>query len=62
MSFPDDFPEKPKDLIQKLVVLDPMMRLGLSDQSQNYNAIRQHEFFESLDWNKLYEQIPPGSN
>jgi 3-phosphoinositide dependent protein kinase-1 len=59
LSFPDDFPEKPKDLIEKLVVLDPTMRLGLSGESRNYNDIKQHEFFESIDWNKLYEQTPP---
>lgn len=55
-TFPDDFPLKAQDLIQKLVVTEPEARLGALD----YKELKSHEFFETVDWStSLAEQTPP---
>ncbi|KAG0163714.1 3-phosphoinositide dependent protein kinase-1 [Apophysomyces sp. BC1034] len=58
-SFPEDFPEVAKDLVEKLLVLDPAQRLG-SDRSGGIEAIKNHPFFQDIDWDTLFEsQAPP---
>ena len=44
------------DLISKFLNRDPSKRLGMKHQE-----IRDHPFFKSIDWNKLYEKklTPP---
>lgn len=58
-----------KDLIEKLVVKNPIERLGF----KNFNKLKQHKFFNGMNWNALQEKqlisplddfhaIPPDSN
>lgn len=52
-SFPEGFPVLAKDLVQKLLVLDPGQRLPM-------DAIKRHRFFEGIEWGKgLWKQQPP---
>ena len=47
--YPANINKDCKDLIQKLVVSTPALRLGY----KNYNYLKQHKFFEGVDWNEL---------
>ena len=56
-TIPDDFPEYAKDLIEKLVVTEPNERLGANENG--YVQLKQHSYFESIEWLDLNKQIPP---
>ncbi|XP_050525707.1 3-phosphoinositide-dependent protein kinase 1 isoform X2 [Daktulosphaira vitifoliae] len=56
--YPDGFSADAKDLVQKLLVLDPNERLGAKD-AKRYTSIRSHPFYEGLDFDKLHEMDPP---
>ncbi|XP_050352071.1 3-phosphoinositide-dependent protein kinase 1 isoform X1 [Nymphalis io] len=58
-EFPEGFPAEAKDLVEKLLVLDHTKRLGASDIGDTYESIRQHPFFEGIDWENIWEQTPP---
>ena len=52
-NFPDGFPSAAKDLVQKLLVLDPADRLPIA-------GIQKHPFFDGIQWGKgLWKQKPP---
>lgn len=51
-TFPEDFDKAAKDLIEKLLVINPNERLGAAD-IRPYNSIREHEYFRGIDWNDL---------
>ena len=52
-SFPDGFPAVARDLVQKLLVLDPAKRLPIA-------GIKSHRFFDGIEWGKgLWKQKPP---
>ena len=52
-SFPEGFPNSARDLVEKLLVLDPADRLPIS-------GIKRHRFFEGMQWGKaLWKQKPP---
>ena len=52
-SFPDGFPPAARDLVEKLLVLDPAERLPI-------NGIKQHAFFQGMQWGKgLWTEKPP---
>ncbi|XP_050443522.1 3-phosphoinositide-dependent protein kinase 1 isoform X2 [Adelges cooleyi] len=57
-EFPDGFNADAKDLVQKLLVLDPNERLGAKDDKR-YTSIRSHHFYQDLDFDKLHEMNPP---
>ncbi|KAK6050986.1 hypothetical protein COOONC_11509 [Cooperia oncophora] len=54
-SFPAGFPDVPKDFVSKLLVLDPMVRLG----SRDLAALKSHEFFNGVDWENIVNATPP---
>ncbi|KAI8049204.1 kinase-like domain-containing protein [Syncephalis plumigaleata] len=56
-KFPSGFPTTARDLVQKLLVLDPEQRLG-SGQSGLYE-MQSHDFFANIDWDQLTQQTPP---
>jgi 3-phosphoinositide dependent protein kinase-1 len=52
-SFPDGFPPVAKDLIERLLVLDPVKRLPIEH-------IKNHQFFDGIAWGKgLWKQKAP---
>jgi 3-phosphoinositide dependent protein kinase-1 len=57
-TIPEGFPETGRDLVQKLLLLDPNARLG-SDQLGGYAALKAHPFFNGVDWDNLYKTTPP---
>ncbi|CAB9521209.1 Protein kinase 4 (Fragment) [Seminavis robusta] len=52
---PGFFPAAAKDLIDKLIVVDVTKRLGYAAEpgTSNHAAILQHEWFETIDFDKL---------
>ncbi|KPI97444.1 3-phosphoinositide-dependent protein kinase 1 [Papilio xuthus] len=58
-EFPEGFPADAKDLVEKLLVLDHTKRLGADDKGTTYESIRNHPFFEGIDWDNIWEQTPP---
>ncbi|CAG9798713.1 unnamed protein product [Chironomus riparius] len=58
--FPDNMNHQAKDLIAKLLIVDPEKRLGATDgKDQLYKSIRNHEFFESIDFDNIFSQTSP---
>jgi 3-phosphoinositide dependent protein kinase-1 len=52
-EFPKGFPPVAKDLVERLLVLDPAKRLSIEH-------IKNHEFFEGVEWGrKLWKQKAP---
>lgn len=58
MSYPEGFDPVARDLVEKLLVLEPSERIGAKDQNR-YESIRSHPFFAGIDWTNLHEQEPP---
>ncbi|XP_071964338.1 3-phosphoinositide-dependent protein kinase 1-like isoform X2 [Antedon mediterranea] len=56
--FPDGFPEKAKDLVQKLLVIDPKKRLGCNECG-GYAELKEHQFFQGVNWENIHKQTPP---
>ncbi|KAI7878635.1 Pkinase-domain-containing protein [Lichtheimia hyalospora FSU 10163] len=58
-SIPDDFDQVAKDLVTKLLVLEPEQRLG-SEATGGMDALKAHPFFDGIDWDHIWEsQAPP---
>jgi len=53
-TYPKGFPETAKDLINKLLVVDPEQRLG----AHGYQELKAHPFFNGINWESLHLQIP----
>lgn len=51
-DIPEGFDEDAKDIVEKLLVLDPNRRLGATD-ARPYTSIREHRLFEGVDWGNL---------
>ena len=58
-SFPDYFPEDAKDLVTKLLKSNYEERLGNDQYNSDYEPIRNHPFFEGINWETLPKQAPP---
>ena len=48
---PNNFSEEAKDLIRKLLALDPNKRLGAG--KNGFNNLKNHKYFEDIDWDDL---------
>lgn len=59
LQFPDGFNKLAKDLVQRLIQIDPHKRLGAKDQTDLYDSIRAHEFFDGIVWQTIRTQAPP---
>ncbi|KAL1918145.1 uncharacterized protein VTP21DRAFT_3411 [Calcarisporiella thermophila] len=57
-EFPPSFPDTAKDLVQKLLVIDPKQRLG-SPEKGGPAKLKAHPFFESIDWKSLFSDHAP---
>ncbi|KAI4152932.1 MAG: hypothetical protein L6R39_001713 [Caloplaca ligustica] len=52
-EFPKGFPEVAKDLVERLLVLEPSSRLSIEH-------VKNHQFFEGVTWGRgLWKQRPP---
>lgn len=59
LIFPDGFHKAAKDLVQRLLQIEPDQRLGAQDQNDLYESIRSHEFFDGITWDDIRSQVPP---
>lgn len=57
-SFPATFPAIAKDLVKRLLVHDPHVRLG-SDETGGVEALKAHKFFEGVQWDRLFTSEAP---
>ena len=66
LKFPDDsiIPDIAKDLIMKILIVDPKKRLGGGDPGTPYDIknLKKHPFFKKIKWDKLQNTSPPGIN
>ncbi|CEH14019.1 serine threonine protein [Ceraceosorus bombacis] len=51
-EFPEEFPDDAKDLVEKLLVLDPAQRLGTGPDG--VQSIKGHAFFRDVDWSSVW--------
>mmetsp|Transcript_45565 Transcript_45565/g.108029 ORF Transcript_45565/g.108029 Transcript_45565/m.108029 type:complete len:506 (+) Transcript_45565:113-1630(+) len=62
-EFPSHFPKPAHDLVSRLIVLDPLQRLGADPEGNatKYAELRAHPFFAGVSWDNppLHEQKPP---
>ncbi|XP_062542403.1 3-phosphoinositide-dependent protein kinase 1-like [Armigeres subalbatus] len=52
ISFPENFNSDAENLIRKLLVQDPLERIGINDV-ERYKSIRSHTFFEGVDFSTI---------
>nr|CAB3264758.1 3-phosphoinositide-dependent protein kinase 1-like [Phallusia mammillata] len=57
-EFPEEFDREAKDIIEQLLQLEPLERLG-SKTRGGYQALKSHKFFTGIEWDKLLTQDPP---
>ncbi|XP_059172685.1 3-phosphoinositide-dependent protein kinase 1-like [Physella acuta] len=55
---PEGFPPLAKDLVAKLLVLEPTERLGMI-QPDGMKGLKNHPFFEGINWESLPDTAPP---
>ena len=55
-----DVPEVVKDIIRKILVLEPMKRLGSGEKGSpnDISALKSHEFFKGIDFNNITSISP----
>lgn len=58
-TFPEGFDPKIRDLVGKLLVVEPSERLGASDPP-SYPSLTSHPFFQGIDFPTLHLSTPPG--
>ncbi|KAL1914842.1 uncharacterized protein VTP21DRAFT_7934 [Calcarisporiella thermophila] len=52
-DFPDGFPDVARDLVQKILILDPSQRLG-SMEMGGPEKLKEHPFFSGVHWATLF--------
>jgi len=57
ITYPKNFPPVAKDLIENLLIINPANRIGAREGG--YQELKDHPFFEGIDWNNLHKQTPP---
>ncbi|KXN90190.1 3-phosphoinositide-dependent protein kinase 1 [Leucoagaricus sp. SymC.cos] len=60
-TFPEEFDDEAKDLIQKLLVREPTERLGVGSpgSANDMDALKSHPFFKVIKWDKLWSDPAP---
>ena len=56
-TFPDGFDSQARDLVERLLVLDPSKRIGAGPTG--IEEIRSHAFFAGVDFTRLFTRPPP---
>ena len=49
-TFPEGFDMRVKDLVSRLLVINPEKRLGTLETRTGYPSIKNHKFFEGVDF------------
>ncbi|KAL3523535.1 hypothetical protein ACH5RR_016369 [Cinchona calisaya] len=57
IRFPNYFSEEARDIIDRLLDIDPSRRPGAGPDG--YSSLKKHPFFEEIDWKNLRSQTPP---
>lgn len=57
LRFPSYFSEEARDLIDRLLDIDPSRRPGAGPDG--YSSLKSHPFFNGTDWENLRSQSPP---
>ncbi|KAJ9553780.1 hypothetical protein OSB04_017825 [Centaurea solstitialis] len=57
VKFPDYFSDDARDLIDKLLDMDPVKRPGAG--RDGYASLKNHSFFRGIDWSGIRSQSPP---
>nr|GMC58967.1 3-phosphoinositide-dependent protein kinase 2-like isoform X1 [Ipomoea batatas]GMD86227.1 3-phosphoinositide-dependent protein kinase 2-like isoform X1 [Ipomoea batatas] len=57
LRFPDYFSNDARDLVDRLLDMDPRRRPGAGPDG--YSALKSHRFFEGIDWKNLRSRTPP---
>ncbi|CAG8454801.1 12550_t:CDS:10 [Ambispora gerdemannii] len=57
-TFPEGFPAVARDLVEKLLVIDPSKRLGAGGQA-GVDRLKNHKFFDDIKWDTLWQQPAP---
>ncbi|PKU83057.1 3-phosphoinositide-dependent protein kinase 1 [Dendrobium catenatum] len=57
LKFPDYFSDEARDLIDKLLDIEPTKRLGAGPQG--YAALKMHPFFRGIDWKNIRKSAAP---
>lgn len=57
-DFPEKFFPRAKDLVEKLLVQDPIKRLGCEELG-GFGPLKAHSFFDGITWQDLHLQTPP---
>merc|ERR1719219_1729132 len=58
-SFHDGFDSVARDLVEKLLVINPQCRLGAGDSPGDYCSLKSHPFFHSINFHSLHNTTPP---
>ena len=58
-AFPAGFPEDARELVSRLLVLEPTARIGASPERGGIEEIKTHPFFAPIEWDRLWELTPP---
>ncbi|OAY38930.1 3-phosphoinositide-dependent protein kinase 2 isoform X2 [Manihot esculenta] len=57
IRFPNYFSEEARDIIDRLLDIDPSRRPGAG--SDGYSALKMHPFFKGVNWKNIREETPP---
>ncbi|KAJ0489321.1 putative protein kinase AGC-PDK1 family [Helianthus annuus] len=57
VKFPDYFSSDARDLIDKLLDIDPAKRPGAGPDG--YESLKNHPFFQGIDWHDIRSRCPP---
>ncbi|CAN0910590.1 3-phosphoinositide-dependent protein kinase 2 [Linum grandiflorum] len=57
IRFPDYFSEEARDVIDRLLDMEPGRRPGAGPEG--YGTLKMHPFFKGVDWDNLRSQTPP---
>ncbi|GAB9476255.1 Agc/pdk1 protein kinase [Globisporangium polare] len=58
-EFPASVPEDTQDLIRRLLIQEPEERIGASQDEVGYAELKNHPFFNGVEWDSLEAQTAP---
>lgn len=63
ISYPENMPESARDLISRILVIDPQKRLGAGKNgtANDFKHLKEHPFFSNVKFGELLKNTPPHS-